>query len=189
MNVNELMEQKAFTKYRLSQNSGVPYTTVCDICNGKTKLKNCSAKTVYKIAEALGVSMEFLLDFDSIERGSFELYKSSVCHRVKEMGDIDFIIETLEKDDIRVYYQRGWYRECLYLLAMLDYISRMNNVPVCTGYDDLRCCKLKEPIYSSGILTAAFVSGSDAPKAKALQEAIPEFLRFNIVESEVRNVI
>ncbi len=189
MNVNKLMEQKAVTKYRLSQNSGVPYTTVCDICNGKTKLENCSVKTVYKIAEALGVSMESLLDFISEERVGFELYKSSVCHRVKEMGDIDFIIDTLEQDAIRVYYQRGWYRECLYLLAMLDYISRMNSIPVCTSYDDLRCCKLKEPLYPSGILTAALVSGSDAPKIKALQEAIPEFLRFNIVESEVRNVV
>lgn len=189
MNVNELMEQKAVTKYRLSQNSGVPYTTVCDICNGKTKIENCSAKTVYKIAEALGVSMESLLDFTSEERCSFELYKSSVCHRVKEMGDIDFIIDTLEQDDIRVYYQRGWYRECLYLLAMLDYISRINSVPVCTGYDDLRRCKLDKPLYPSGILTAALISGSDAPKTKALQEAIPEFLRFNIVESEVRNVV
>lgn len=189
MNVNELMEQRAVTKYWLSQNSGIPYTTVCDICNGKTKIENCSAKTVYKIAEALEVSMESLLDFTSEKRGSFELYKSSVCHRVKEMGDIDFIIDTLEKDDIRVYYQRGWYRECLYLLAMLDYISRMNSVPVCTGYEDLRSCKLKEPLYPSGILTAALVSGSDVPKTKALQDAIPEFLRFNIVESEVRNVI
>lgn len=189
MNVNELMEQKAVTKYRLSKNSGIPYTTVCDICNGKTRLENCSAKTVYKIAEALGVSMEDLLDFDSKERCSFELYKSSVCHRVKEMGDVNFIIETLEQDDIREYYQRGWHRECLYLLAMLDYISRMNNIPICTGYDDLRCCKLKEPLYPSGILTAAIVSGGDAPKTKALQEAIPEFLRFNIVESEVRNVV
>lgn len=189
MNVNELMKQKAITKYRLSQNSGVPYTTVCDICNGKTKLENCSVKTVYKIAEALGVFMESLLDFASEERGNFELYKSSVCHRVKEMGDIDFIIDTLEQDEIRVYYQRGWYRESLYLLAMLDYLSRMNSVPFCTRYDDLRCCRLKEPLYPTGILTAALVSDSDAPKTKALQEAIPEFLRFNIVESEVRDVV
>lgn len=189
MNMNELMKQKAVTKYRLSQNSGVPYTTICDICNGKTRIENCSVKTVYKIAGALGVSMESLLDFTFEERSSFELYKSSVCHRVKEMGDIDFIIDTLEQDDIRMYYQRGWYRECLYLLAMLDYVSRMNSVPVCTNYDDIRCCKLKEPLYPSGILTAALVSGSDVPKTKALQEAIPEFLRFNIVENEVRNVV
>lgn len=171
MNVNELMVHKAVTKYRLSQNSGVLYTAVCDICNGKTKIENCSAKIVYKIAEASRVSMESLLDFSSKEWSSFDFYKSSVCHRVKEM----VIIDTLERDDIRVYYQRGWYRKGLHLLAMLDYISRMNSVPICTGYDDLRCCKSKEPLYPSSILTVDSVSGSDAPKMKALLETIPEF--------------
>ncbi len=33
MNVNELMEQKAVTKYRLSKNSGIPYTTVWSLDN------------------------------------------------------------------------------------------------------------------------------------------------------------
>lgn len=123
------------------------------------------------------------------ERGSFELYKSAVCHRVKEMGDIGFIIETLEQDEIRVNYQRGWYAESFYLLAMLDYISRLNGVPRCTGYDDLRHCRLCTPIYPSGILTAVMVAGNDEPKRQALREAIPEFLHFNIVESKVRNVV
>ena len=39
----------------------------------------------------------------------------------KEMEDIDFIIDTLEHDKFRRQYQRGWYPESLYLLAMLDY--------------------------------------------------------------------
>lgn len=30
-------------------------------------------------------------------RYSFELYRSAVCHRVKETGDIGFIMETLEQ--------------------------------------------------------------------------------------------
>ncbi|MCM1118380.1 MAG: hypothetical protein NC543_03380 [bacterium] len=33
--------------------------------------------------------------------------------------------------------------------------------------------KIAEALYPSGILAAALVSGSDVPKAKALQEAIP----------------
>lgn len=189
MTVNELLEKKSVTKYRLSKNSGVPYTTVCDICSGRTKIENCSAGAVYKIARELGVPMEFLLESCLEERGSFELYKSAVCHRIKEMGDIDFIIETLEQDEIRANYERGWYAESFYLLAMLDYISRLNGVPACTGYDDLRRCRLGEPLYPSGILTAAMVAGSDEPKRQALREAIPEFLQFNIVESEVRNAV
>ena len=33
-----------------------------------------------------------------------------------------FIIEILETDEIRRLYERRWYREALYLLAMIDYI-------------------------------------------------------------------
>ncbi len=123
------------------------------------------------------------------ERGSFELYKSNICHRLKETGDVGFIMDTLERDEIRAYYKRGWYPESFYLLAMLDYVSRINNVPICTDYDDIRCCKLKEVLYPSGVLIAAIVSGNEQPKEQARQEAIPEFMRFNIVESGVRDVI
>lgn len=33
-------------------------------------------------------------------RISFELFKSNVCHRVKEPGDLDFLIQTLKADTI-----------------------------------------------------------------------------------------
>lgn len=38
------------------------------------------------------------------KRCSFELFKSNVCHRLKEQGDIAFLIETLKEDMIREYY-------------------------------------------------------------------------------------
>ena len=60
-----------------------------------------------------------------------------MCHRLKESGDIDFLIETLGKDMIREYYNRKWYLECFYLLAMVDYISREIGAPLCSEYDDL----------------------------------------------------
>lgn len=50
------------TKYRLAVLAGVPHATLNDICSGKTKLEKCSAETVYKIANALGVSMEMLTE-------------------------------------------------------------------------------------------------------------------------------
>ncbi len=123
------------------------------------------------------------------ERGSFELYKSNICHRLKETGDVGFIMDTLERDEIRAYYKCGWYPESFYLLAMIDYVSRINNVLICTDYDDIRRCKLKEVLYLSGVLTAAIVSGNEQPKEQARQEAIPEFMRFNIVEGGVRDAI
>lgn len=188
MELNELIAEKRITKYRLSKNSNIPYATLNDICSGKTDLAKCSAETVYRLSKALDVSMEALLESCFDARPAFELFKSNVCHRVKELGDIDFLIETLEKDDIRKYYKKKWYPECFYLLAMLDYLSRENNIPPCEDYNDLRKLKLKSVLYPSGVLSLASASKSDRPKKQALEEAIPEFLRFNIVESEIRNV-
>ena len=189
MMVNNLMEQKNMTKYRLSKNSNIPYTTLNDICNGKTQLEKCSAETIYKLSKQLDVSMEALLAPCFIKRSNFELFKSNVCHRLKKLSDVDFIIETLEKDEIRKYYEQKWYPESLYLLAMLDYISRINNVPRCTRYDDLRHCKLIETIFPSSVLAITAVAKNEQAKEHSLHESIPEFMRFNIVESEVRDVI
>lgn len=104
------------------------------------------------------------------------------------MGDIDFIIETLEADEIRKLYERSWYREALYLLAMIDYLSRMNNLPLCTNYNDIRSQKLEKLYFPAGVVVSYAATGDESIKEKALENAIPEFLRFNIVESEVRNV-
>lgn len=187
--IAELMAQKRISIYRLSKNSGVPYTTVNDICSGRAQLEKCSAETIYKLAKELDVSMEALLEPCIHKRGNFELFKSNVCHNVKEQGDIGFIIETLESNIIRSYYDRKWYRECFYLLAMLDYLSRLNDVPLCTNYNDIRNYKLEETIYPSDVLVMCAASQSQKARKEALRDAIPEFLQFNIVESEVRNVV
>lgn len=189
MFLDELMSKKNISKYRLSKNSGIPYSTLTDILSGKARLEKCSAETVYKLAKELGTSMEELLAPCLIKRPLFDLFKSNVCHRVKELGDVPFIIEVLEKDDIRTYHRLRWYAESFYLLAMLDYLSRINDIPLCEEYSDLRCQKLSEPLYPSGIVAESIVAGNDLARLEAYRLAIPEFLQFNIIESEVRDVI
>jgi plasmid maintenance system antidote protein VapI len=189
MLLTELLSQRGISKYSLAKSSGVPYTTLNDICSGKTHLAKCSAETVYRLAKDLHVSMEELLDPYLEKRCSFELFKSNVCHRLKRLGDLDFIIDVLEKDEIQKYYDKKWYPECFYLLAMVDYISRVNHIDLCSDYDELRKQKLGEIIYPAGVIVLSLTEESDEPKKEALREAIPEFLRYNIVESEVRNVV
>ncbi|MCD8011000.1 MAG: helix-turn-helix domain-containing protein [Lachnospiraceae bacterium] len=188
MIITDLLQQKHMTKYRLARYSEVPYTTLNDICNGKTRLAKCSAETVYRLAKALNIPMEQLLESEMEKRCSFDLFKSNVCHKLKNMGDIDFLIDALEQDDIRLYYQKKWYPESLYLLAMVDYLSRENQIELCEEYNDLRTRKLPEVIYPAGILALCAVEKNDRAKEQARKDAIPEFMRFNIVESEVRNV-
>lgn len=62
MIIEDLLAKRDMTKYRLAVESGIPHATLHDICNGKTKIENCSAATVYKLAKALGVSMEMLTE-------------------------------------------------------------------------------------------------------------------------------
>ena len=190
MLINEKLEKINMTKYRLSKDSGVPQATINDICSGKADLEKCSAGTLYKISKVLGISIEAILDSakDDI-RSSFEIFKSNTCHHVKDMGDLDFIVVVLESDEIRKLYNKHWYPEALYLLAMLDYLSRINEIPLCSKYNDLRMRKLEKPIYPVGVLLNSEVLKSDEPLRIAEKEAIPEFRRFNIIESDVRNVV
>ncbi len=189
MLIHELMEQKKLTKYRLSKNTGIPYTTVSDICNGKVQLEKCTAETVYKLAKEFGVSMEKLLESSCEPRCSFELFKSNVCHRVKEREDIEFLREVLISDEITLYYERRWYPECFYLLAMTDYLSRLHEIPLCEKYNALRKGKLEKTVYPSGVIALAAVNDDAEIKKLSVQRAIPEFLRHNIVEVEVRDVV
>lgn len=62
MIIEDLLAKRAITKYRLAVQAGIPHTTLNDISSGKTKLEKYSAETVYKLAKALGVSMELLTE-------------------------------------------------------------------------------------------------------------------------------
>ena len=189
MTIQDALKQKNMSIYRLAKASEVPYATVNDICNGKAQLEKCSAETIYRIAHALDVSMEELLAPCFLKRSSFENFKSTVCHRVKELGDIDFIVDTLESQEIRTYYDRKWYPESLYLLAMVDYLSRENDLPLCSDFSDLRKLKLEKPLYPLSVKIADAVTGDTSWSEASMEEAIPEFKRFNIIESDIRNVI
>ena len=188
MFINNLLKQKNITKYKLAKKSGVPYTTVNDICGGKTKIEKCTAETLYKLAIALDVTMESLIAGSVEYRLGFETFKSNICHMVKDMGDFDFLIQTLESNEIRKLYDKQWHLESLYLLAMVDYLSRENGIPVCMDYNDIRRARLQEPVYPSSVIAMSLFSGNEKPKQDSIKDAIPEFMRHNIVEAEVRNV-
>lgn len=196
MYINRILKEKGMSQYRLSQESGIPKATVADICSGKAKIRKCAAETIYKIAKVLDVSMETIIEEDIKDeeqakepyRTSFEVFKSNVCHMVKDMGDIDFLIYMLENDIVRKVYNRKWYPEALYMLAMVDYLSKENDVELYGGYNDIRCQKFSEPIYPMGAIITDNLAHNDKCKKRVLKNAIPEFLKYNIVEGEIRNV-
>lgn len=124
-----------------------------------------------------------------MERSSFEIFKSNICHLVKDKGELSFIRDMLCSDEISKLYERKWYAECLYLLTMIDYLSRKNDIPLYNGYDKLRTGKLDKVLYPAGIMAMYSLSGDESILIKSFDESIPEFKRFNIVENEIENVV
>lgn len=194
MIINDLIKKNKTSMYKVSKESGIPQATLSDICSGKTNLEKCSVGTIYKLAKALSVSIDSIVEADLEEkskeeyRPSFDLFKSSICHKVKDLGDLDFIEMTITSNRIDIYFDKGWYPESLYLLSMLDYLSRENDIPLYTKYNNLRHKKLDEPIFPTSILVKAAVMNDDSIKEEAIKNSIPEFIQHNIVESEIRNV-
>ena len=68
MNLNIIIRQSGMTKYKVAKLSGVPHATLNDLCSGKSRIEKCSAETLYRIAKALNVSMESLIETVIIEK-------------------------------------------------------------------------------------------------------------------------
>lgn len=86
-----MLIERLLTKKGISlKHSGVPYMTINDVCNGKVRIERCSGETLYRIAKALNISIEELIEGGvSMEyRCLFEIFKSNVCHRLKGLGSI-----------------------------------------------------------------------------------------------------
>ena len=45
----------------------------------------------------------FREDEDALNLRDFEIYKSNICHLVKDKGDIDFITDILKENQIKIY--------------------------------------------------------------------------------------
>ena len=71
---------------------------------------------------------------------------------------------------------------------MLDYLSRINDIPLCEKYNQIRMQSLSKPIYPKDVLLADKLDSKSKVKEQSIRGAIPEFVRFNIIESEIRKV-
>ena len=72
MTLQKLLEEKEMSMYHLSKISGVPKTTIIDICSGKSEISRCSANTIWQIARALNCTMEEIMLLDESIRYDVE---------------------------------------------------------------------------------------------------------------------
>ena len=91
MNLQTYLDRRNMTKYHLSKISGVPKTTIIDICSGRSDIEKCSAKTVYQLAKALECTMEDIMAMASDDENGLPQDKSYL-----ECGLPAFLQESLQ---------------------------------------------------------------------------------------------
>ena len=185
MYIKQYLEDNGISLYQVANNALVAYPTVFNIVNGKVDIFNCSLGVVKKIADALNLTIDELVTLCD-KNHSFDLFRSEQYHLVYRIGEIEYVIELLEKKKIDYYWKLNMKVEAFYLLAMLDYLSKRNGLPKCSEYDEIRRYKLEKPVYPADTELSEKLLGKDARK-EALDHAIPEFLDYNIVECEIIN--
>ena len=72
MNLQELIEKNNYTIYRFSKESRIPKTTLLDLCSGKTSIYKSQAITIKKIADTLGVPMEYVMSLEDATKDYLE---------------------------------------------------------------------------------------------------------------------
>ena len=116
---------------------------------------------------------------------SFENFKSDECHVLKEMGDIRYLKNLFESNEIDYYFKSNQFLKCYYLLGMADYLCRKNNLPFSNNYNHIRQYKFDKLIFPRDVILSCILFNNDDSKKEILKMAIPEFLKYNIVENGV----
>lgn len=75
MTIQQLLQDKKISRYRLSKLSGVPWATLADIYSGKTRLDRCATGTLSKLAKVLDLSIEELLELKTESEKSVDTGK------------------------------------------------------------------------------------------------------------------
>lgn len=187
MTFKELLQEKKVTGYALAKNTGIPYTTINDLINGRTIVQNISLKYALLIADYLRIGIRSLNRLTTASPIEFRYFRNNLLHKLKSEGAATIIEEIIKGKDIDYYYKNNSKEYAYYLLALIDYLCRMNNCPIYSKrYNDLRKEKLNKPFFVGSDLIH-FDSIEEAEKNLNI-EVIPEFKNFNIIEENVFNV-
>jgi transcriptional regulator with XRE-family HTH domain len=62
--IEALMKERGWTKYKLAKETGLPQSTITSLLSGR--VKNPSAETASKLAEAFNVTTDYLLGYTDI---------------------------------------------------------------------------------------------------------------------------
>lgn len=184
--IKDELKKRKLSVYECSKLSNIPYTTLLELVNNKSKFENCNVKTIIKLSDALKIPLTELISMELEYRMPFEEFRSEICHKLKSLGYIEFLKHILSSNIIIDYYNKGWHEECFYTLALTDYLLEQNHIPIAKEYNFIRNKKLKNILYPRDIIMTSKIKNEKIKKS-ILKKAMPAFLNYNIVETDIND--
>ena len=185
--LEELIKQYKTNIDEVAKYSKVDKATLTKYYSGELSLCKCAVDDFAALAKVFRLTVQELWDMAEhydFDPKAFEIFKSSTCHAVKEMGNKEFINEIVNKEYIEDYWDNKNRLCACYLLAMIDYLCRLENLPLIEKFDCIRWYRLPKLVYPYSF---NFANNPNMIK-NALAQAIPEFYKHGIVEGDIFNV-
>ena len=207
MYLQKLMNERNMTRAELCKTSGVPDSTLRDILTGKVRLDRCKSGTLLRIANALETTTDSILEHflaecpESYDSGyndsdptylhdnnsllDFYVLVDLIVQGRAVIPDTDMIRFILSEDLVEKMFSVAHYREGLFLVGLVDYLTRKHGLPQNPRFDVYRKYALDYPVYSLDTLHE-YDDTFALEEAKELAEdfAIPELGAYNIFMTE-----
>lgn len=117
-------------------------------------------------------------------------YVSELEHRLKESADNDsFIRYLIQEISLDQLYEQKQYEKLYYTIALVKYLKCMDEEKKNQYIKKYSEGKLKNITYSNGVEIYCNIMQSDDLKKEQLKNAIPEFLKYNLVVTSVGDVV
>ena len=68
MTICDMINHAGLSFEELCKTTGIPTSTLSDILSGKAELTHCQARTIQKLSHGIGLSMDELMELDSLAR-------------------------------------------------------------------------------------------------------------------------
>ena len=174
MNFERELKERNMSIRECSLRSGIPYATLYPIIKGQIDIGTCSYYTVAKLARVLGYRPDEIVN----EKEDFQTFRNNLHHEIKR-NELALILEIVENDEVSRYLRHEEYLKALYMVGVVDYISKKHGISLCDKYDDVRKMKLEKAYYIGDAVL-------DPPKK---EDCIEEFLKYNIYEGDLYDAV
>ena len=139
----------------LCKTTGIPASTLSDILSGKAELTHCQARTIQKFSHGIGLSMDELMELDSLARSVPEKNESGRLHKLcspdifrafrgdlldvlQHVDEETFIYAAAQNEFVESMYEAGLCPQALYSLGLIDYLCDKHRIPRLEQYNKYR---------------------------------------------------